>query len=745
MSSMFLPSVAKALTVDQASAPVAEAVSSSGEERTLARADFSGLLALFASAQEKTDGAAETPTVGIDSWSMGTEAEEGGQEPSSTRAESEEPVAASGTPGSSTRVGSPPKAGPGETTTVTVGVDARSKPIPVAWARDLGVPMHTRREVRAPMPLAGVPDSTQVIDDEPSTRGTGAAVPASPEVAVAGIPVDGLRAADVGSSVPRTEGVDPAPHQAPQQGASQATPAVPDVVPAAQFTGASASAAPVDSVFAAQAPVIDGETKARGAATPTSPRAGVGGAPVDGPRVADVDPSVLRAERVDPIRQGPQQVPQQEVAQATSAAPQVVQAVQSTELSGSAAPAGAFADPALDGLHTALQQKVMRVMERMTAEHGHTVEVVEGYRTPERQRQLYAQGRSAPGPIVTWTTESRHSEGLAVDLRVDGTWKAPEAYAHLQRIAREEGLGTLGMRDPGHLELRMDGDGPSRLARQDRPSSDAGERPAPQARSRRPGLARVARVASVADVARPARVATPGTPVRVRGQAAAFEIPAEPVPVPEPNPVDVMVPKAAGDTRVASMSPASGASAPALQGGTPEVGLVSELRADPMAGVQRVLDAKEALEAMSSSRISVRLDGMAGPVDRIRVSLADRALDAWINVRESGSTDDMRAGLADLYRALEGRGFDPGTLAVNSVAGREAALESALSTRGDVAAGVLRTFIDAMTAPRATRSGPEQGHQQRQQQQTSDEGRSGQEGFARSRRENSRENRRNER
>lgn len=42
--------------------------------------------------------------------------------------------------------------------------------------------------------------------------------------------------------------------------------------------------------------------------------------------------------------------------------------------------------------------------------------VLEGVRTLERQRDLYAQGRTAPGKIVTWTMKSRHIEGKAVDL-----------------------------------------------------------------------------------------------------------------------------------------------------------------------------------------------------------------------------------------------------------------------------------------------------------------------------------------
>jgi peptidoglycan L-alanyl-D-glutamate endopeptidase CwlK len=42
--------------------------------------------------------------------------------------------------------------------------------------------------------------------------------------------------------------------------------------------------------------------------------------------------------------------------------------------------------------------------------------VLEGLRTPERQAELYAQGRTAPGPVVTWTMDSPHLHGRAVDL-----------------------------------------------------------------------------------------------------------------------------------------------------------------------------------------------------------------------------------------------------------------------------------------------------------------------------------------
>lgn len=42
--------------------------------------------------------------------------------------------------------------------------------------------------------------------------------------------------------------------------------------------------------------------------------------------------------------------------------------------------------------------------------------VTEGLRTLSRQKELYAQGRTAPGKIVTWTLNSEHLSGRAVDL-----------------------------------------------------------------------------------------------------------------------------------------------------------------------------------------------------------------------------------------------------------------------------------------------------------------------------------------
>jgi peptidoglycan L-alanyl-D-glutamate endopeptidase CwlK len=64
------------------------------------------------------------------------------------------------------------------------------------------------------------------------------------------------------------------------------------------------------------------------------------------------------------------------------------------------------------------------------------VQVIEGVRTLERQKQLYAQGRTAPGAICTWTLQSKHIGGLAVDvalLQADGSinWNDPAGFDRL--------------------------------------------------------------------------------------------------------------------------------------------------------------------------------------------------------------------------------------------------------------------------------------------------------------------------
>lgn len=72
----------------------------------------------------------------------------------------------------------------------------------------------------------------------------------------------------------------------------------------------------------------------------------------------------------------------------------------------------------LRGVHPNL----VKVVEKAILITGQDFMVLEGVRTPARQRELYAQGRTKPGNKVTWTLNSNHfinsrtGFGHAVDL-----------------------------------------------------------------------------------------------------------------------------------------------------------------------------------------------------------------------------------------------------------------------------------------------------------------------------------------
>ena len=71
----------------------------------------------------------------------------------------------------------------------------------------------------------------------------------------------------------------------------------------------------------------------------------------------------------------------------------------------------------LAGVHP----RLVAVVERAIQITGQDFTVLEGVRTQARQLELYAQGRTTPGPVVTWTKTSNHFKkadgyGHAVDI-----------------------------------------------------------------------------------------------------------------------------------------------------------------------------------------------------------------------------------------------------------------------------------------------------------------------------------------
>ncbi|MDB5967822.1 MAG: Peptidoglycan-binding domain 1 protein [Hydrocarboniphaga sp.] len=116
-------------------------------------------------------------------------------------------------------------------------------------------------------------------------------------------------------------------------------------------------------------------------------------------------------------------------------------------------------DPTL--LHPTFRRALTQVLDQLKAEQIPFL-LFEGFRYPERQADLYAQGRTKPGAIVTralpW--RSYHQFGLGADLVLfdNGAWSwdtaGPRApwWARMQALGREAGLAPLDFEKP-HLQL----------------------------------------------------------------------------------------------------------------------------------------------------------------------------------------------------------------------------------------------------------------------------------------------------
>ena len=68
------------------------------------------------------------------------------------------------------------------------------------------------------------------------------------------------------------------------------------------------------------------------------------------------------------------------------------------------------------GRFSGVDQRLVDIAQEACQALPFDVIVVEGVRTEKRQQELYAQGRTKPGKVVTWTMNSKHIDGLAVDL-----------------------------------------------------------------------------------------------------------------------------------------------------------------------------------------------------------------------------------------------------------------------------------------------------------------------------------------
>lgn len=113
-----------------------------------------------------------------------------------------------------------------------------------------------------------------------------------------------------------------------------------------------------------------------------------------------------------------------------------------------------------NGLSPLMALIVRRTLSAM-AELGKPMRLVEGFRSMERQAELYAQGRTKPGKIVTNAKpgQSQHNLGRAADLCFQKTgYSAPEADWQLygmmaKSFGAEWGGDWKGFVDRPHIEV----------------------------------------------------------------------------------------------------------------------------------------------------------------------------------------------------------------------------------------------------------------------------------------------------
>lgn len=105
-----------------------------------------------------------------------------------------------------------------------------------------------------------------------------------------------------------------------------------------------------------------------------------------------------------------------------------------------------------------LAVRVVRVFQDMGVLHGRGMRVSEGVRTIEYQARLYAQGRTSPGPVVTFAKpgDSHHHYGCALDACFTGpdpylakmkTVEADFLWKEFGRLAQAHGLVWGGIWD----------------------------------------------------------------------------------------------------------------------------------------------------------------------------------------------------------------------------------------------------------------------------------------------------------
>jgi peptidoglycan L-alanyl-D-glutamate endopeptidase CwlK len=103
-------------------------------------------------------------------------------------------------------------------------------------------------------------------------------------------------------------------------------------------------------------------------------------------------------------------------------------------------------DRDFDNLAPFFAQKLRSAIAECQAQ-GYPVELFEGMRSETRQNQLWAQGRTEPGKIITHAKagQSWHQYGLAADIVgfINGRWDWSLNYDKIEQIMVSHGFSSL--------------------------------------------------------------------------------------------------------------------------------------------------------------------------------------------------------------------------------------------------------------------------------------------------------------
>ena len=118
----------------------------------------------------------------------------------------------------------------------------------------------------------------------------------------------------------------------------------------------------------------------------------------------------------------------------------------------------------INGLLPTLRPLAWALVGYCAYKHDIWLTVTQGYRNDQTQDELYAQGRTTPGKIVTWAKagESDHNIRKAFDVAVldksgTPTWPDDEVlWGRIGAVGKALGLswgGTWGKRDLPHFYI----------------------------------------------------------------------------------------------------------------------------------------------------------------------------------------------------------------------------------------------------------------------------------------------------